>query len=77
MMTSRSKGGSQTAGAVLALALVAAVSAGTVRPAHESRDAERSRAPIAAGATAQATPDAYHHFGVPVRFTPDAYHHFP
>ena len=77
MMTSRSKRGSQTAGAVLAVALVAAVSAGTVRPAQVDRDAGRSRAPTAARATAQATPDAYHHFGIPVSFTPDAYHHFP
>ena len=77
MMTIRSKGGSQTAGAVLGVALVAAVSAGTVRPVHEGRNADRSRASTAAVATAQATPDAYHHFGIPVSFTPGAYHHFP
>ena len=77
MMTIRSKGGSQTAGAVFAVALVSAVSAGTVRPVHEGRDPDRSRAPTGAVSTAQATPDAYHHFGIPVSFTPGAYHHFP
>ena len=77
MMTSRSKGGSQTAGAVLAVALVSVVSAGTVRSVHEGRNADRSRVPHATVATAQATPDAYHHYGIPVSFTPGAYHHYP
>ena len=76
-MTIRSLGGSRTAGAVFAVAFVSAVSVGAVRPVDLFIDAGKSRSPTSSVASVQATPNGYHHFGIPTSFTPDGYHHFP